>query len=97
MSFVVAAIYTARDGEAKTVLDALTKVTEPSRAEPGNITYRAHRSIESPNVFFIYEEYVNEAAFAAHHASAHFERYIKTQAWPALADRIVVRSVPLAG
>jgi quinol monooxygenase YgiN len=95
MSFVVAATYTAKDDQAQTVLNALTNATGPSREEPGNITYRAHRSIEDPNVFFIYEEYVDEDAFAAHHASPHFERYIKNQAWPALADRTVVRSVPL--
>ncbi len=95
MSFVVAATYTAKEGEAETVLDALKSATGPSRDEPGNITYRPHRSVENPNVFFIYEEYVDEDAFAAHHASPHFERYIKNQAWPALADRSVIRSAPL--
>jgi quinol monooxygenase YgiN len=95
VSFVVAATYTAKEGEAETVLDALREATAPSRAESGNLTYRAHRSVEDPNVFFIYEEYVDEEAFAAHHRSPHFERYIRNQAWPALANRIIVRSVPL--
>lgn len=36
------------------------------RAEPGNVRFDAHRLTEDRDRFFVYEEYVDEEAFAAH-------------------------------
>jgi quinol monooxygenase YgiN len=72
MAFVVAATWTARPGEEHAVATALSQLIAPSRAEPGNLVYEVHRSIEDPLVFFIYERYVDAHAFDAHLASAHF-------------------------
>jgi len=97
MSYVIAATYVAQAGEAEGVLAALAGVAPLSLQEPACISYRAHRSVEDPNTFFIYEEYEDEAGFAAHSASPHFARYIKGEAWPRLASRTVVRARPLTG
>ena len=82
-------------GEADAVRAALEAMIPLTRAEPGCIQYRAHASVEDPNTFFLYEEYVDEAGFKAHAESPHFERYIKSQAWPRLESRTVVRAEPL--
>ena len=96
MTYVIAATYIVKDGEAEGVLAALESMVPLTLAEPGCVGYRAHRSVEDPNVFFLYEEYQDEAGYVAHAASPHFERYIKGQAWPRLHERIVVRAQPLS-
>jgi quinol monooxygenase YgiN len=95
VSYVIAATYTAKDGEAEGVQAALERMTPLTREEPGCLTYQAHRSLEDPNVFFLYEQYDDEDAFQVHAASEYFERYIKGEAWPRLSTRQVVRARPL--
>jgi quinol monooxygenase YgiN len=95
MSYVVAATYVVREGETEAVRDALEAMVPLTRAEAACLEYRAHQSVEDPSVFFLYEEYVDEGGFKAHAQSAHFERYIKGEAWPRLESRTVVRAQPL--
>ena len=95
MTYVIAATYVAKDGEAEGVQAALEAMTPLTRREPGCVGYQAHRSVEDANVFFLYEQYADEAGFAAHAATEHFERYIKGEAWPRLERREVVRAQPL--
>jgi quinol monooxygenase YgiN len=95
MPYVIAATYVAKQGEADGVKSVLEEMTPLTRGEPGCLTYQAHRSVENENVFFLYESYRDEEAFAAHVAADYFERLIKGEAWPRLARREVVRAVPL--
>jgi len=95
LTYVIAATYVAKDGEAGGVQAALEAMTPLTRQEPGCVGYQAHRSVEDPNVFFLYEQYADESGFAAHAATEHFERYIKGEAWPRLERREVVHAQPL--
>ena len=95
MSYVIAATYFVRDGEAESVLAALREMTPLTRSEAGCLAYEPHRSVEDPNVFFLYERYCDQAAFQAHANSDYFARCIKDGAWPRLARREVVRAEPL--
>jgi quinol monooxygenase YgiN len=95
VSYVIAATYVVKDGEADAVLAVLEQMTPLTRAEPGCEAYVPHRSVEDPNTFFLYERYSDPAAFAAHSESEYFERLVKGQAWPRLEHRIVVRATPL--
>lgn len=95
MSYVIAATYEAKDGEADDVLSALKEMTPLTRAEPGCEAYTPHRSVEDPSVFFLYERYADSEAFAAHMNADYFERLIKGQVWPRLANRSVVRAAPV--
>src|SRR5215212_138812 len=63
MAFVVVAKWTTREGEADKVEEAIRKLTPLSREEPGNLFYQAHRDPENPNLFFLYEQYVDEDGF----------------------------------
>jgi quinol monooxygenase YgiN len=87
MAFVVAAIWTAEEGQAEVVLDVIEKMTPLSRQEPDCLHYQAHRSPENPNVFFLYEQYKDADAYEVHMATPHFEEYVKGIAIPRLESR----------
>lgn len=44
-------------------------------AEPGNLRFDAHRLADDRDRFFVYEEYLDQAAFDAHVASEHCARF----------------------
>lgn len=87
MAYVVAATYRAKEGEEERIREILEFMAAPSRAEPGCRFYQAHRSAEDPRVFFLYEQYVDEAGYQAHMATDHFERHIRGEAIPRLESR----------
>ena len=76
MAFVVAATWKAKEGEEKRVEDVIKEMTPPSRAEEGNLFYQAQVNPEEPRVFFLYEQYVDEAAYEAHKATPHFQEKV---------------------
>jgi quinol monooxygenase YgiN len=87
MAYVVSAIWRAKEGQADTILRVIEKMTPLSRKEPGCVFYQAHRSPTDPNLFFLYEQYVDEAGYEAHMATPHFEQYVKGEAIPNLVSR----------
>lgn len=87
MAFICSATWTAKDGQADTVAEALKHLSPASREEPGNRYYQAYQDPESPDVFRIFEVYDDEDAFKAHGASEHFATWALGQAIPALETR----------
>jgi len=87
VAYVVTAKWTAREGEEEAVRSAIQSLVEPSRAEPGCLLYLPNRDPENPRVFFMYEHYADEAAYAAHGSSEHFQRYAVGDAIPRLETR----------
>jgi quinol monooxygenase YgiN len=87
MAYVVAAKWTAKAGEEARVLRGLEQLVEPSRAEPGCLMYVPHRDVGDPRVFFLYEQYTDEAAYRAHGDSEHFQRYGFGECIPLLESR----------
>lgn len=87
MAYVVSATWTAQPGKENVVLDAIEKLTPPSRQEPGNRFYQAYQDAAEPLVFHLFEIYDDEAAYAAHGASDHFKEYAVETAIPVLANR----------
>lgn len=63
-----------RESEA---VELFRKLTPLSRAEPGCRMYQAHRSLADPRRFFLYEQYVDQAAVDAHRASRHFDELVQ--------------------
>ena len=86
MAYVVCAKWTAKEGSRTGCWRISEEMTEPSRAEPGNRFYQAHRSPEDPRLFFLYEQYADEAGYEAHMASEHFTRLVKEEAIPELLE-----------
>lgn len=87
MAYVVAAIWTAKEGQEDTIVEVIEKMSPLSRQEPGCLYYQASRSAENPRVFFLYEQYVDAAGYEAHQGTPHFERYVRGQAIPSLESR----------
>ena len=87
MAYVVSATWTAEPGKEAVVLDAIEKLTPPSREEPGNRFYQAYQDPAEPSVFRLFEIYDDEEAYAVHGASQHFKEYALEQAIPVLANR----------
>lgn len=87
MAYVVSATWTCETGKEDVVLDAIAKLTPPSRAEEGNVFYQAYQDPAEPSVFRLFEIYADEAAYAAHGASDHFAEFGLNQAIPVLIKR----------
>ena len=86
MAYVVSAKWRARPGAERRLAEVCQEMTAPSRGEPGNLFYQAHRSPEDPRLFYLYEQYADEAAYHAHMDSEHFTRLVKGEAIPELLE-----------
>jgi quinol monooxygenase YgiN len=87
MAYICSATWVAKDGEADTVRRALEHLAPASRDEPGNLYYQPYQDPEQPNVFRIFEVYADEAAFAEHGQTPHFQKWALGEAIPALETR----------
>lgn len=87
--YQVIAQYRAKPGCGDAVEAKLHELTRASRTEGGNISYAFFRSPENPDHFAILEQYVDEAAFAAHRDTAHFQSIALGQIVPMLDAREV--------
>ena len=87
MAYVVAATWRAREGEEAAVARILDTVVPLVRAEPACRLFQAHRGIDDPREFFLYEQYDDEAGFQAHLASEAFQRHVLEDAVPRLEHR----------
>lgn len=75
--FVLAVIYVVPEGKQDEATGYLRELVTASRREPGCRMYVVQRAKNNPRKFLIYEQYDDEAAFDAHKATPHFERFGK--------------------
>lgn len=83
---VLAVTWAAKPGHEEAVADLFRTLTAESRREPGCLMYQVHRHHEDPRRFFIYEQYGDAAALAAHRAAPHFAH--ARRELPAIAERV---------
>jgi quinol monooxygenase YgiN len=62
------------DGAAQ-VRDLMLDYATTVRAEPGNLLFAPTVLADDPHTYFVYEEYRDDEAFAAHLASEHCGRF----------------------
>ena len=96
MPYAVVAIYRIKPGAEEAVQTALEEMTTLTRQESGCRFYQPHRSLDDPQVFFLYEQYDDEAAFQAHVAADYFDRHIRKLVWPSLEERSRLIGAPIA-
>jgi quinol monooxygenase YgiN len=89
----ITAILVAKPGKAAELEALLTGMVAPCRAEAGNISWDIWQDRDDPNRFVLDELYADDAAIAAHRASAHFLSYAAKVG--DLADRTPIISKPL--
>jgi quinol monooxygenase YgiN len=85
----------AKDGEADAVADILRRMAIAVKSEPGTLLFWPHRSSSNNRLFFLYELYADDDAFAAHQQTEHFKTLILGQAVPKLARRERVQFKPM--
>jgi quinol monooxygenase YgiN len=84
MAYVVAAKWRAHPGKADRLLEVIEEMTLASRTESACLFYQAQRSVEDPDLFFLYEQYADESGYESHMDSEHFTRLVKQEAIPGL-------------
>jgi quinol monooxygenase YgiN len=91
--FVVAVTIEAKEGEAEAVGALIGGLVAPTLAEPGVKLFIPYRSPANPNLFYIYELYVNEDGWRAHNEAEHFKAAVK-ELLPRVARRERIPFVP---
>ena len=67
---------TAAEGKADAMQAALVQmIAEVQAKEPGVMQYALHSVEGQPGVFFFYEQYADDAAFAAHRTTDHMKAF----------------------
>jgi quinol monooxygenase YgiN len=90
----LATTWEAKQSEAAAVADILQQMAQAVEAEPGTLLFWPHRSAANDHVFFLYELFADDAAFAAHQQTEHFKRLVVGQALPKLAKRERIQFAP---
>ena len=83
----VAVTYLMRPGHEEEAVKLFAPLSEATRAELGCRMYLVHRSGSNPRIFFLYEQYEDQAALDAHRAAPHFEKYVKNGLFTILESR----------
>src|SRR5437764_15438797 len=61
----LAATWEAKEGEGDAVAEILRRMASAVKSEPGTLLFWPHRSSSDSRVFFLYELFADDAAFAA--------------------------------
>jgi len=85
---VLVAKYIVKPGQGEAVAAALRRMAPLVKAsEPGCTLYHANRAADNPDLFLLYEHYVDQAALAAHRETPHFKEIIDGTIVPLLDRR----------
>jgi (4S)-4-hydroxy-5-phosphonooxypentane-2,3-dione isomerase len=84
---VVVAEYVVAEGNVEKVIELLNVWAPMARAEEGNRAFIVNQSIEDPRKFLLYEQYVDEEAFAFHSSRPEFTTIVLDQIVPLLESR----------
>ena len=85
--YAIVARYYAQEGKDDEIAEILRAMIPIALAEPGCRMYAINRSPDDPRRFLLYEQYLDEAAFADHVASEPVQRNIVGGVIPMLASR----------
>jgi len=84
---LVVAQWEAKEGQADTVAAILHGFLPQAQNDPGVKLFLIARGKENEAQFLFFELFVDDAAIAAHRASAYFKTYIAERALPLLSKR----------
>ena len=66
MPKILYAEFTAKPGAEDEVASMISGLAEDVRREPGNTEFTVYRERDNPSKFFVFEQYLDDAAFEAH-------------------------------
>jgi len=85
---VLVARYHGKAGQGDAIEATLKRIAPLVAAqEPGCRLYHACRSQDNPDLFLLYEHYVDEAALLGHRETPHFKEIIEGTIMPLLEKR----------
>jgi len=87
VAVVISSKWHVRVGEEAAVVEALAQLVPMAREEPGCLMLQVHRDPDDGRVLYFYEQYVDEAALAAHAETEHWKHYIRDTCLPRLESR----------
>jgi quinol monooxygenase YgiN len=87
--------YTFPEDEAEHAAELLGELRDLARVEAGCLSFDVSRSMENPNIFVLYEEYVDEEALKTHIASEPFKRLVINGFRPLATERVGHICLPL--
>jgi quinol monooxygenase YgiN len=67
----------AKPAKNQVLKEALLALIAPTRMEPGCLEYILYEDFKVEGIFYMSEEFENEAAFDAHIQSDHFQNFAK--------------------
>jgi quinol monooxygenase YgiN len=74
---VIAVAYKAKAGKREEALEAAKICAGTTRREAGNIDYTFYAGIDSPDTFFLFEQWEGQKALDSHMKSAHLAAFRK--------------------
>ena len=84
-----------KEAEMRAALEAM--VAEVDAKEPGVLKYTMHTVEAEPTVFWMIEEYADEAALAAHGTTDHMKSFATSMRTVAAGRPEVIRVTPVVG
>ena len=75
--FTNIAVFRARSGQAEALGEALLSLIGPTRAEPGNLNYDLHRSIDNADEWVVYENWRSREGLDGHLRTPHVQAFLK--------------------
>lgn len=70
---VINAIMKSKEGSGNELENVFKKYAPKFLQDPGCLTYKVHRRVDNPNIFFFYEQYENDEALKYHSSSQNFK------------------------
>ena len=92
----LAVTFIVKAGHEDEAIGFFQKATAETVKQPGCRMYLAHRSVDDPRRFFLYEQYDDHAALDFHRASPHFQTYVKEGLFPLIESRTPLLYEPLS-
>lgn len=96
MTLRVVAHLRAQEGKGAEIQEVLKGLIEPTRAEPGNISYELLASLDDDRNFTFVEEYQDSDALDAHFKTPHVEAAL-ARLPDLLAEELDLRTYRLVG
>lgn len=85
----VVAKWKFKQGQLENARPILNQLVSATRSESGNICYDLYHSANDPEQILLFEQYSDDAAFAEHRSSRHFQSLAIGYLIPLLENRTV--------
>jgi len=70
---VLTALVKAKEGKGDDLAKVIREYAPKFLNDPGVVMYEAHRRVDNPNLFLVYEKYESKDALTFHTSAPHFK------------------------